>query len=532
MRRRLGRFPGDVFLAALYPVLALLAANVGQLTPTDALRSLLVAELLALLLLLVWRGLLRSWGKAGVMSLLSLFLLFSYGHIYSAVEDTVVAGVLVGRHRFLLGASLALLASAFVLLLRARADLARWTPGLTALTLILVLLPAAQLAWSGWQGGGQQGGAPAAHPEGLLAVANAPPPDALPDIYYIVLDMYTRQDVLADVMQLDTQGFLSQLESMGFYVAECSRSNYANTVLSLASSLNADYLEAFGSELIESDSNRYTFARYIQDSQVVADLRRLGYEIVAFESGFTSTELSGADVYLAPSRDPRYLLTGGLNEFESLLLKTSVGLFLYETDPDSLSYALRTNLYDRPYVEHRDRILFAFEGLPEVAQRPGPKFVFVHILAPHGPFVFNADGTFVERKTPFALNDDREVQKWSTYASGYSGQVEFLNRRLLEIVPEILAASPAPPVILIQGDHGIPRLPDRTQRVDILSAYLLPGDGREKLYASISPVNSFRLIAEAYFGGLLPLLPDRSYLAKGGSLVFEEVAEGNPECAP
>jgi len=48
----------------------------------------------------------------------------------------------------------------------------------------------------------------------------------------------------------------------------------------------------------------------------------------------------------------------------------------------------------------------------------------------------------------------------------------------------------------------------------ILNAYALPGvDPAQALYPSISPVNSFRVVLNRYFGTDLPLLEDRSYFA-------------------
>ena len=47
------------------------------------------------------------------------------------------------------------------------------------------------------------------------------------------------------------------------------------------------------------------------------------------------------------------------------------------------------------------------------------------------------------------------------------------------------------------------------ERHAILNAYYLPGDGSKKLYPSISPVNTFRVVFSHYFGADLDLLPDR-----------------------
>ena len=49
----------------------------------------------------------------------------------------------------------------------------------------------------------------------------------------------------------------------------------------------------------------------------------------------------------------------------------------------------------------------------------------------------------------------------------------------------------------------------------IFNAYRLPPDGNKLLYDSITPVNSFRLIFNYYFGTDYELLSDRSYRSGG-----------------
>jgi hypothetical protein len=46
----------------------------------------------------------------------------------------------------------------------------------------------------------------------------------------------------------------------------------------------------------------------------------------------------------------------------------------------------------------------------------------------------------------------------------------------------------------------------------VLNAYYMPGYTGQ-LYPSISPVNSFRIVFNAYFGTDLPLLKDTSYFS-------------------
>ena len=105
------------------------------------------------------------------------------------------------------------------------------------------------------------------------------------------------------------------------------------------------------------------------------------------------------------------------------------------------------------------------------------------------------------------------------YVDGYRAHLNFLNKRITATLDTILAASERPPVIIIQGDHGPGSRLDFTsvegtdlkERFGILNACYFPEGADEHLYDSISPVNTFRLVLNRYFGTQLQLLEDRSY---------------------
>jgi hypothetical protein len=75
--------------------------------------------------------------------------------------------------------------------------------------------------------------------------------------------------------------------------------------------------------------------------------------------------------------------------------------------------------------------------------------------------------------------------------------------------------SAQPPVIIIQdrvlGRQLWDSITNLPVEPPILSAYYLPEGGDVKLYPAISPVNSFRVVLNYYFGTDLPLLPDETY---------------------
>ena len=72
-----------------------------------------------------------------------------------------------------------------------------------------------------------------------------------PDIYYIVLDGYGREDILNEYYAYDNSEFLENLAKRGFAVPHQARSNYPKTVLSISSTLNMDYISNLMPELMD-----------------------------------------------------------------------------------------------------------------------------------------------------------------------------------------------------------------------------------------------------------------------------------------
>jgi hypothetical protein len=321
-----------------------------------------------------------------------------------------------------------------------------------------------------------------------------------PDIYYIILDAYGRSDVLGGLYDLDNTPFIDYLKGKGFYVADESQTNYTQTVFSIPSSLNFSYIDPPPEGV---DEAKY-FSNLVKDNRLMDSLKPCGYRTVALGSGFFFTNHPNVDIYFSSDIE--------LNEFESLLLADSpIEILAYELNlqPTGLSYAT-----------HRRHVLYSFEKLAELYKMPGPKIIFAHIVSPHPPFIFDIHGQPVEPNQSYSIGDgDDYPGTLAEYRAGYAGQVQFVNQKMEEVIDAILAKSPAPPIIIIQGDHGPGSQLDWSspgqsclwERTSILNAYYLPGGGTGQLYPSISPVNSFRILLDTYFGGQLPLLPDRTY---------------------
>jgi hypothetical protein len=483
---RILQVPVYPFLLGVYPSLALLAYNVGEVRPATALRSLLVVELAVLLLLGLLRLVLRDWHRAAFVTSIWILLAGAYGQAFSLLLDKAPQ---YAHHAWLTALWVALgLGLTVWAVTRPRGSMGRFTPGFNLVAAALVVYPAFQVSW--YYGVLQR------EQSAPRTVSAAPANESLPDIYYIILDMYTRQDLLKAAYGYDNSGFISDLEAMGFYVAECSASNYPRTEASLSTSLNMDYLPELTDEIPPDTWSRIPMWRLIRNSAVSEKLQAAGYKTVAFATGYPWSELNNSDVFLQP-----HSLFGQLNSFETLLVHTSWARALEDNDVIDITA--------EDAARFRERTLFTLDTLPTLAKMSGPKFVFVHIVSPHPPFVLGPDGPL---DAASYLNENAKYTSQS-FAKGYVEQVAAINERMEAAVEQIIADSPVPPVIIIQGDHG-PWLQPRNRSFQILNAYHLPDErGRAALYPSISPVNSFRVVLNTYLGTNYALLPDVSYFS-------------------
>ncbi|MDQ3004221.1 MAG: hypothetical protein M3R47_02370 [Chloroflexota bacterium] len=476
--------PLHTLVLATYPILALLEANLSEVSLSAAARPLAFSILAAVILLLICQWFVQDWKRAALISSVILILFYSYGHIYLLMKGINLNGFYLFRHRTLIpiltGAGLLVL----WWLLRASNRVSLATSVLNASCLYLLFLSGYQLVSFVWQSQASGTAVDEAITALDLKVGSNPP-----DIYYIILDGYGRSDVLKSEYGYDNSGFLNKLEDLGFYVAECSQSNYAQTQLSLSSSLNFNYIDALSDRFVPGMDDRTGLDALIKHGVIQQSLEAAGYKTVAFATGFLLSEWYDADYYLAPQLD-----VGELNEFERLLLQTTFARVMQ--DFKSLG------VEDTGSELFRRRTLFALEKLDKLAYIKEPKFVFAHLIVPHPPYVFGATGGTVAPEEVGSTRSENNVIR-------YRDQVEFISSRMQEILPSIIGNSERPPVILLQGDHG-PTIPGSPSiRMKNLSAYYVPGSNIP-LYPTITPVNSFRMIFNGYFGQSLPLLQDVS----------------------
>jgi hypothetical protein len=496
-------------LLSILPTVSLLSFNINDVGLGSAVRPLVLSLVGCGIVWLIAQKVVGNWHHSGLVTSLFLILFFSYGHVFTGIVHPATGLLfakigLVGRHDVLLLVWLGL----FILGVRVIGRLKRQRLELTRIFNVIAIASAVMPLFTIISHEIQLS-RPWPRDIPALAGESSPEPTSNPDIYYLVLDGYARSDILADIYDYDNSSFLGYLENKGFFVADQSQSNYMQTSLSLASSLNMTFLDFLPERIGQNTDDRTPLARLVRSSEVRRVLEARGYEIVAFETGYRLTELENADRYL---RSPG----NRANILERLLMETSGFIAVQELfnrmgcDPIYLGYRA-----------HRERIKFVFSTLPDLAEQSGPTLVFVHLILPHPPFVFGPNGEELSEQRPFLILDgDAFPGTPSEYLAGYRGQVTFANRMLEETLTEILASSETPPIIVLQGDHGPGSGLDwdsyqdtnLLERTSILNAIYLPDvEGSELLYEDISPVNTFRVIFNHYFDMDYALLDDRAY---------------------
>jgi hypothetical protein len=485
--------PFHPFLFGLAPILFAYAHNVRQIPvhPGEMVLPVIVTFGLGLVLWTLLALMVRDWAKAAVIVSLFLILFFLYGHVQAALGSSEA------RQSFLIPVFAVLIAASSILILRARGNLSGLTLVLNFIGAVLVVMNlAAALPGLVRTGRGRE----------AVSVTATGPVAGEPDIYYIILDEYTRSDYLKSVYHTDNSAFLLGLERDGFMVAGHGRPNYGVTYFSLASSLNFTYLDSLARAEGPNSLNDAPLISMIEHNRLADFLRRRGYHIVTFASGYTGTELADAELRLGPFWQP--------SEFQNMLFGTTMLAGVLE---------LASSRFDSEM--HARLIRYTLATIPRAGKGRHPAFVFAHVVCPHLPFVFDARGArpkFVhyDAINPNAdvatvngkeLRGGKEVREW--YEANYGPQVQYLDVLVREMVDRILADSAHPAVIILQGDHGPHFEPEH---FTILNAIRVPPavvrhPEAAALYDSITPVNTFRVLLSRLFDTTMSLLPDRSY---------------------
>jgi hypothetical protein len=480
-------------LISLFPIIALYNHNIEYVHYTSIYRSVKITLVAIGFVLLISNFILRDPGKSAVVGSFFILLFFLYGHLFTWIQIRLPNRI-QNRHLTAFWAALLLIGMWIIIKKTTRIKELNKFLSVVSLALICIgLYSAVSFEVQKMLSNRQNLETAMTHIGEQFNIQV----ETLPDIYYIILDAHTRSDVLQKHFGYDNTAMITELEDLGFYVAKCSQSNYWRTEYSLTSVLNLDYIHNF----VENPTTLPDWST----SLVRQTLNQLGYTTVGFESRATHNVDLGVDIFLSKTAEPDiyediYPFTN-LNEFEVMLIKTSwlqSWLQLLANFQRNLPENMILDAENAGYFEHYRQTLYILDELQRVPYLESPKFVMAHLLVPHEPFIFRPDGKYEYHHT------DEE------FTIGYRNNSQFIDDQIPKVISNIIARSRVPPIIIVQGDHG-PNGSPPDMLLPILNAYYFPGVDQEVLYPQITPVNTYRLVFNNYFGSDYPLLEDISY---------------------
>jgi len=203
---------------SIFPITSLYNYNQNFVQINDIFRPIVISIAFNYLL---YMGFLKIFQKNANKSLLMTMivnvLFFSYGHIYQAGDNF--------RHRFLIPVWVCILIFGYLQIRKTSKISPKISDFITATGIIFIFISLFQIISS------------LIIPQADHQVQEMIKHES-PDIYFIVADGYAREDVLKEIYQHDNSDFINYLTNKGFYVAHQSRTNYPQTYLSIASSLN------------------------------------------------------------------------------------------------------------------------------------------------------------------------------------------------------------------------------------------------------------------------------------------------------
>ncbi len=498
------------FLLALFPWVFVFSKHIRDFSYSVILTPFLATVGLVAGLIFLLGFIFKNTNKARFLVAFAAIGLLYYGFFYDFLFGFKIGGFLIGRHRYLYPFWGILFSCLGIFLLLTKRDLYKLAKILRFASLGLIIIPLVIITFYEFKStvnnpikNEVSSGNKAAiniNKNEVKEVPNIGSSSNLPDIYYILPDQYARPDVLKEYFNYDSKEFIQFLKGKGFVIPSKNRSNYSITMHSVPSTLNMDYVPNFLSTLPDEDSSDFDpLVEKIKNNAVKKFVESKGYRYIYLSS----------DAHVVGVKDTGDdIVESNLDNYMRASLKTTV------LRPFGGRYSFKEKNINK---WARNSVLNTFDQLSKIptSNLKGPKFVFAHIMSPHGPYVFGRNGEDVKLSFVHSPTYQEDM-------NAYLDQLIFTSKKVSEVVDHILASSKTPPIIIIQSDHGQyldPHVVSNDLRGNIrtrnFSAFYLPGKNKNSLPRDINTVNTFRFIFNQYFGTNLKFLENKSYIYDG-----------------
>ncbi len=444
------------FLLIPYVIFYTITKNYKDISLYMSYRPLFIGFLISLLIFIIIKFVLKDNKKAALFTFLILLFLATYGVRYDFLESLYYDGFwpFSHIHRILIGFDIFFLLLFGFLIKKTKKSISGINAFLNTTFILLISYNLFICLFNYSQTKDKK----------VFAKIHSELTHNLPNIYYFVLDGYANNITLKKHYNFDNNVFLSYLKSEGFFVQDTVYSNFYGTEKSLNSTLNMDC------DTKNSIYNNLVFKTFKEN----------GYTINVIKSGYTVTaNFEHADVLYQPE---------GLNELERNLLEHTIF---------RLDDIIGSTVYKRLKSQLNSIDLFI--------NNKSNQFNFIHIVAPHPPFVFSRDG----KKT---FNINKSVNNWEP-KDRYVDQLVYISKVIKYKIKKIKKVDKNA-IIILQSDHG-PYISSKNKedifesRALILNCVYGPHKLRTRFRKSKTSVNTFIHVFNHIFESNISMQEDK-----------------------
>jgi len=481
------RFPFFLLLLPAFIVLHIEKDYSRLISYSSCIKEILILFLAPVAIYAIAWLVFRSVIKANLFSLISLFVFFFFGDIKDLLSKTF-PGSFFQSYTFLFPTTIILVTGAGILIRRSKPEADRLFRfvHLALLLFIVIDLTLIVLPYN-------QPTAPNTTPD-IQFCGECPKPD----IYFILLDEYTSSNNMQQQFGYDNSAIDNYLKSEGFSIIANSTSNYNLTAFSMSSIFSMNYLPTVDS------SKDFYLKNYLPGVELMYETPLLS---IFGTLGYTAYNNSIFNIKNYPSLTPLPDMWGIRQIFQQHNIFRKMDNEIGWQFPSWMHLRLTKEIPTPEAQDIRDSIAMKklFSILHE--KTGGPKFVYTHLLSPHFPFTRDSLGNKIA--TPFNAAAEQPEKD-------YISQVALTNRMIRKMVDSIKAYSLAPPVIIIQGDHGYRPATREISASQFrnFNAMYFPESMRPVINDSMSNVNTFRFVFNQLFNSRVPLLDNRHYFLK------------------
>jgi len=431
--------------------------NYDELIFQDILISLAIVSV-SIIIWIVIRKIIKNSNKAALITGVGVVFFFYFGYVQDALNGILVSNIPVNKTSILVPISIIIFIILTIYFIKSKNNFESIIKIANVVSITLILVVCVQF---------------------IIPDASA----EKPNVYHIILDEYTDNEILTKKFGYNNEKFLEFLNNNGFYMHDKLFSTFGGTVKELNVIFNMEYPKKLGwmSEDYESLNN----------NKVMSIFSNQNYSIIETNSMMRWKNFSDVDTKLC--YDTNFINSEFLDQ---VLGKSIIRYFLEKYQQDT----------------RRDTVRCTFDVLNEITLKTdGPKYVFSHVYVPHPPFLFGPNGENV-------IPDHREIsglQSWED-PQGYVNQLIYATNEITVVIKNIVKNDPNA-IVIVQGDTGTLTGTDISKKTmkeiyqahSILYAVRIP-DVEDSDY--MIPVNTYRVIFNNYFNMNYDYLEYHSYL--------------------